>query len=65
MRERAQELKAEARRGAGPADGESDVLAKIAQMPEPDRAMSSRLQAIIQISAPSDPVSTGRSRGTT
>jgi len=54
MRERAQELKAAARRGprAGKADGESDVLAKIADMPEPDRAMAERLHAIIKASAP-------------
>jgi hypothetical protein len=54
MKERAQELKAEARRGprAGKADGESDVLAKIAAMPEPDRAMARRLHAIITASAP-------------
>jgi uncharacterized protein YdhG (YjbR/CyaY superfamily) len=54
MRERAQELKADARRGprAKKADGESDVLAKIAQMPEPDRAMAERLHAIIKASAP-------------
>ncbi len=54
MRERAQELKAVARRGprAGKADGESDVLAKIAEMPEPDRAMAERLHAIIKASAP-------------
>ncbi len=54
MKERAQELKAEARRGprAGKADGESDVLAKIAEMPEPDRAMAKRLHAIIRASAP-------------
>src|SRR2546425_8844186 len=54
MKERAQELKAEARRGprAGKADGESDVLAKIAEMPEPDRAMAERLHAIIKASAP-------------
>jgi uncharacterized protein YdhG (YjbR/CyaY superfamily) len=53
MKERAQELKA-ARRGprAGKADGESDVLAKIAEMPEPDRAMAERLHAIIKASAP-------------
>ncbi len=49
MKERAQELKAEARRGA---DGESAVLAKIAEMPEPDRAMAERLHAIIKASAP-------------
>jgi uncharacterized protein YdhG (YjbR/CyaY superfamily) len=54
MRERAQELKAEARRGtrADQADGERDVLAKIAKMPEPDRAMAKRLHAIIKASAP-------------
>ena len=56
MKERAQELKAEARRGPrakkNKADGESDVLAKIAAMPEPDRAMAKRLHAIIKASAP-------------
>jgi uncharacterized protein YdhG (YjbR/CyaY superfamily) len=54
MRERAQELKAEARRGrgAGKADGESAVLAKIAEMQGPDRAMAERLHAIIKASAP-------------
>ena len=54
MKERAQELKAEARRGprAKKADGEGDVLAKIAEMPEPDRAMAERLHAIIKASAP-------------
>jgi uncharacterized protein YdhG (YjbR/CyaY superfamily) len=54
MKERAQELKAEARRGgrANKADGESTVLAKIAEMPEPDRAMAKRLHAIIRSSAP-------------
>ena len=54
MMERAQELKAEARRGARAdrADGESDVLAKIAEMAEPDRAMAKRLHAIIKTSAP-------------
>ena len=50
MKERAQEMKAAARRGK--ADGESDVLAKIAEMPEPDRAMAERLHAIIKASAP-------------
>jgi uncharacterized protein YdhG (YjbR/CyaY superfamily) len=48
MKERAQELKAEARR----ADGEKALLAKIAEMPEPDRAMAERLHAIITASAP-------------
>jgi hypothetical protein len=54
MKERAQELKAAARRGprADKADGESAVLAKIAEMPEPDRAMANRLHAIIKASAP-------------
>ena len=54
MRERAHEQKAATRRGprAGKADGESDVLAKIAEMPEPDRAMAERLHAIIKASAP-------------
>ena len=55
MRERAQELKAEARRGAHAKkdeEGESDVLAKIAEMPEPDRGMAKRLHAIIKASAP-------------
>ena len=53
MRERAQELKAAAPRPrADKADGESDVLAKIAEMPEPDRAMAERLHAIIKASAP-------------
>ena len=53
MKERAKELKAESRRkGSGKADGERDVLAKIAEMPEPDRAMAERLHAIITASAP-------------
>ncbi|MDQ3897370.1 MAG: hypothetical protein M3326_09055, partial [Actinomycetota bacterium] len=54
MKERAQELKAEARRGprADKAGGEGDVLAKIAEMPEPDRAMGQRLHTIIKASAP-------------
>jgi uncharacterized protein YdhG (YjbR/CyaY superfamily) len=54
MKERARELKAAARRGpgAGKADGESDVLANIAEMPERDRAMAERLHAIIKASAP-------------
>jgi len=54
MKERAQELKAEARRGQrmDKADGESAVLAKIAEMPEPERAMATRLHPIIKASAP-------------
>jgi uncharacterized protein YdhG (YjbR/CyaY superfamily) len=52
MKERAKELKAEARANTDRAVGESDVLAKIAEMPEPDRAMADRLHAIIKASAP-------------
>ena len=54
MREHAQELKAAARRGprANEAEGESDVLAKIAEMPEPDRTMAERLHALVKASAP-------------
>ncbi len=54
MKERVQELKAAARRGprADKADGESAVLAKIAEMPGPDRAMGERLHAIIKATAP-------------
>ena len=52
MKERAKELKAEARANKDKAAGESDVLAKIAEMPEPDRAMAKRLHAIIKASAP-------------
>ncbi len=54
MAERAQELKAAARRGsrASKADGEKDVLAKIAEMRQPDRGMAERLHAIIKASAP-------------
>jgi uncharacterized protein YdhG (YjbR/CyaY superfamily) len=54
MKQRTNELKAEARRGrrADKADGERDVLAKIAEMPHPDRAMATRLHAIVKASAP-------------
>jgi uncharacterized protein YdhG (YjbR/CyaY superfamily) len=54
MKERARELKAETRRGprADKAAGERDVLAKIAEMPEPDRAMAERLHAIVRAGAP-------------
>jgi uncharacterized protein YdhG (YjbR/CyaY superfamily) len=48
MKERAKELKA----AASKADGERAVLAKIAELPEPDRAMAERLHAIIKASAP-------------
>ena len=49
MRERAQELKTAS---AGKTDGERDVLAKIAAMSEPDRAMATRVHAIVTASAP-------------
>src|SRR5205823_14704063 len=52
MKERAQELKAGARANKEKADGESDVLAKIAAMRKPDRAMAQRLHAIVKASAP-------------
>ena len=54
IKERNRELKAAARRSprTGKADGESDVLAKIAEMPEPDRAMAERIHAIVRASAP-------------
>src|SRR5919201_1421507 len=54
MQERARELRAAPRRGprADKADGESAVLAKIAAMPAPDRAMGERLHALIKASAP-------------
>jgi uncharacterized protein YdhG (YjbR/CyaY superfamily) len=54
MKERAQELKATSRRGArsGKDDGEADVLAKLAEMPESDRAMGERIHAVIKATAP-------------
>jgi len=52
MKARAQELKAEARADKDKAEGESAVLAAIAAMKEPDRAMAKRLHAIIKASAP-------------
>ena len=53
MKQRAQELKASGRRGSRPAkaDGASEVLAKIAEMQEPDRVMGERLHALITASA--------------
>ena len=55
MRERARELKAEARRGSRHAkeDGEKDLLSKVAEMQEPDRSMAERIHSIIKASAPS------------
>jgi uncharacterized protein YdhG (YjbR/CyaY superfamily) len=52
MKARAQELKAEARRGSRADKDESDVLAAIAKMPEPDRALAERIHAIVKASAP-------------
>jgi hypothetical protein len=54
MQERAKELKSAERRGpkAKDADGESDVLAKVAEMPEPDRGMAKRLHALVMAAAP-------------
>jgi len=52
MKARAQELKAEARASKNKADWETDALAKIDAMQEPDRAMAKRLHAIIKANAP-------------
>ena len=52
MREHARELKADARATKGKADEEGALLAKIAEMPEPDRAMAKRIHGIIKASAP-------------
>jgi uncharacterized protein YdhG (YjbR/CyaY superfamily) len=52
MRERAKEMKAEARASKNKAEGERDVLAKIAEMSKADRAMAERVHAIVTTSAP-------------
>jgi uncharacterized protein YdhG (YjbR/CyaY superfamily) len=52
MKERARELKAEARMNKDRAEGESAVLAKIAEMPEPDRSIASRIHELVKASAP-------------
>ena len=52
MKERAKELKAEARANKDRAEGESALLAKIAEMQEPDRSMAKRLHEIVSASAP-------------
>lgn len=52
MKERAKELKAEERANKNRAEGESDVLAKIAEMPQPERTMAERLHELIKASAP-------------
>lgn len=55
MKERASELKTAARRGPGAAkaDSERDLLAKLAEMPEPDRVLGERIHAIVKANAPS------------
>ncbi len=53
MKERAKEMKAETRSKKGKADGETDLLAKIAEMPQPDRDMAARLHEIMKANAPS------------
>jgi uncharacterized protein YdhG (YjbR/CyaY superfamily) len=53
MKERAKELKAEERAGKDRAKGESALLEKIAEMPEPDRSMAKRIHEIVQDTAPS------------
>jgi uncharacterized protein YdhG (YjbR/CyaY superfamily) len=52
MKERAQELKAEARRKKSREEGERDVLEKIAEMPKADRAIAKKVHAIVKASAP-------------
>lgn len=52
MRERARELKSASRSGASPADGEAEILAKIAEMPPADRAIAERIHALIRENAP-------------
>jgi hypothetical protein len=52
MKERAKEVKAARRGAAAKADGEGDVLAKIAEMPDADRVMAERLHAVIKAAAP-------------
>jgi uncharacterized protein YdhG (YjbR/CyaY superfamily) len=53
MKERLRELKAEARAGRDREAGEADLLAKIAEMPEPDRSMATRIHALVTGAAPS------------
>ena len=52
MKERARELKADAKKGKARADGEADLLAKIAEMAEPDRGLAKRIHAIVTAAAP-------------
>ena len=52
LKETVKERKTAARRGKGEADGERDVLAKIAEMPAPDRSMAERIHKLVKASAP-------------
>ena len=52
MKERAKEMKAEARRAAAKQDGDSDVVAKLAEMTKSDRAIGERIHAVVKKSAP-------------
>jgi uncharacterized protein YdhG (YjbR/CyaY superfamily) len=52
MKARAKELKAEARKNKKKEDGENDLLEKVAEMPEPERSMATRVHEIITASAP-------------
>jgi len=52
MREAATEARRAAKRGADAAAGEADLLAKIAEMPEPDRSMAARIHEIVKAAAP-------------
>ena len=52
MKAHAKEMKTAARRGKDAAAGENDVLAKIAEMPESDRAIAERIHAVVKASAP-------------
>jgi uncharacterized protein YdhG (YjbR/CyaY superfamily) len=52
MREAAAEAKRAAKRGADNAAGEADILAKIAEMPEPDRSMAARIHEVVKAAAP-------------
>jgi uncharacterized protein YdhG (YjbR/CyaY superfamily) len=52
MKERARELKAESRRRKTKADGEADLLAKVAEMPDADRTMAERVHALVKAAAP-------------
>ena len=52
MQEHAKEMKRAARRGRAAADGEADLLAKIAEMPDSDRVMAERIHAVVKANGP-------------